>query len=137
MNTAPILIVEDDLEDREFIQEAWNELEFKNELIFFNSGTELIDHLTKEKTIPFLIISDVNLHKMDGFKLKEKLLEDESLNHKSVPFVFFSNIAANAQIKKSYDLGGHGFFVKGTNIKEIKNTLGRIVKYWQISQAPL
>lgn len=137
MNTEPILIVEDDLDDQEFMQEAWSELEFTNQLIFFKTGTELINYLTQEKTVPFLIISDVNLHKMDGFELKKKLLEDNVLNHKSVPFVFFSNTASDTQIKKSYDLGSHGFFIKGTNIKEIKNTFTDIVNYWQNSKAPL
>jgi len=136
MNTAPILIVDDDLDDHEFLQEAWEELEFTNELIFFSNAEEVLNYLKQEVTVPFLVISDVNLPKMNGFELKKKLLEDDSVNYKTVPFVFFSNTATNTQIEKSYDLGGNGFFIKGQNMLEIKKTLTDIVNYWQKSKAP-
>ncbi len=136
MNTAPILIVDDDLDDQEFLQEAWEELAFPNELIFFSNAEEVLNYLKQEVTVPFLIISDVNLPKMNGFELKKKLLEDDSVNYKTVPFVFFSNTATNTQIEKSYDLGGNGFFIKGQNMLEIKKTLTDIVNYWQKSKAP-
>lgn len=136
MNTGPILIVNDDLDDQDFFKEAWKELEFTNQLKFFTNAKEVLNYLKQEKTLPFLIISDLYLHDMNGFELKKKLLEDSSLNYKTIPFVFFSDTASNAQIEKSYDLGSHGFFIKGKNIKEIKNTLADIVKYWQKSKAP-
>lgn len=136
MNTAPILVVDDDLDDQEFLQEAWEELAFPNELIFFSNAEEVLNYLKQEVTVPFLIISDVNLPKMNGFELKKKLLEDDSVNYKTVPFVFFSNTATNTQIEKSYDLGGTGFFIKEQNMLEIKKTLTDIVNYWQKSKAP-
>lgn len=136
MNTGPILIVNDDLDDQDFFKEAWKELEFTNQLKFFTNAEELLNYLKQEKTIPFLIISDLYLHDMNGFELKKKLLEDSYLNYRTIPFVFFSDTASNAQIEKSYDLGSHGFFIKEKNIKEIKNTLADIVKYWQKSKTP-
>lgn len=136
MNTGPILIVNDDLDDQDFFKEAWKELDFTNQLKFFTNAKELLNYLKQEKTIPFLIISDLYLHDMNGFELKKKLLEDSYLNYKTIPFVFFSDSASNAQIEKSYDLGSHGFFIKEKNIKEIKNTLVDIVKYWQKSKVP-
>lgn len=136
MNTGPILIINDDLDDQEFFKEAWKELEFTNQLKFFTNAKELLNYLKQDKTIPFLIISDLYLHDMNGLELKKKLLEDSYLNYRTIPFVFFSDTASNAQIEKSYDLGSHGFFIKEKNIKEIKNTLADIVKYWQKSKTP-
>ena len=136
MNTATILIVDDDLDDQEIIQEAWKELDYQNELIFFTNPKKVINYLQEEKIVPFLIICDVNLPKMDGFEFKKKLLEDTSLNYKSIPFVFFSNTASLAQIQKSFDLGSNGFFIKGNNMREIKETFTSIIEYWQKSKAP-
>ena len=136
MNTEPILIVDGDKDEWEFLQDAWEGLEYPNELIFFSDAEEVVSYLKKEKIIPFLIICDVNLHKMNGFELKKKLLEDNLINYKSIPFVFFSNTATNAQIEKSYDLGSNGFFIKGRNMEEIKNTLIDIVNYWERSETP-
>lgn len=136
MNTEPIFIVDDDKDEWEFLQDAWDELEFTNELKFFSSAEDVLHHLKHEKVIPFLIISDVKLNRMSGFDLKKKILEDSSINYKSVPFIFFSNSATTSQIEKSYDLGSNGFFIKGQNIQEIKNTLRDIVNYWQKSKVP-
>ena len=136
MNNGPILIVDDDLDDQEFLQEAWKELKYSNELLFFTDPQEALNFLKQEKTIPFLIICDVNLHKMDGFEFKKRLLEDSSLNYKSIPFVFFSNTASNRQIQQSYDLGSNGFFIKGGSMREIKETFISIIEYWQKSKVP-
>ena len=136
MNTEPILIVDGDKDKWEFLQNAWEGLEYPNQLIFFSDAEEVLSYLKKEKIIPFLIICDVNLHKMNGFELKKKLLEDNLINYKSIPFVFFSNTATKAQIEKSYELGTNGFFIKGKNIEEIKNTLIDIVNYWARSKTP-
>jgi CheY-like chemotaxis protein len=135
MKETPVLIVEDDIDDQEFFKEAWDQLEYPNPLKFFKKPEEVLQYLKQEKVVPFLIISDVNLPKMDGFELKKKLLEDSSVNHRTIPFVFFSESASNEQIIKSYDLGSHGFFIKG-NIKELKSTLASIVEYWQNSKTP-
>ena len=136
MNTEPILIVDGDKDEWEFLQDAWEGLEYPNQLIFFSDAEEVLSYLQKEKITPFLIICDVNLHKMSGFELKKKLLEDNLINYKSIPFVFFSNTATKAQIEKSYDLGSNGFFIKGKNMEEIKNTLVDIVNYWERSKSP-
>ena len=136
MNTEPILIVDGDKDEWEFLQNAWEGLEYPNQLIFFSDAEEVLSYLKKEKIIPFLIICDVNLHKMNGFELKKKLREDNLINYKSIPFVFFSNTATKAQIEKSYELGTNGFFIKGKNIEEIKNTLIDIVNYWARSKTP-
>ena len=136
MNTAPILIVDDDDDDRQLLQDAWTELGFPNTLFFFNAGEEVLNYLSTEKTIPFLILCDVNIPKMDGFELKAKLLEDASMNYVSIPFVFWSAEVSKKQIQKAYDLGVNGFFVKGSSFEEIKQSLVDIVNYWQKSKVP-
>ena len=73
---------------------------------------------------------------MDGFKLKEELLKDKNMNYASIPFVFWSTSASESEIKKSYDLGGNGFFLKGDSFHEMKESLLDIVKYWFKSKTP-
>lgn len=136
MNTEPILIIDDDSDDRGFIQDAWKELNYQNQLIFFKNGEDVLKFLDAEKITPFLIISDVNLPKMDGFELKEKLLKHPSTRYSSIPFVFWSSAISNAQVKKAYDLGVNGIFVKENNFNGIKQALTDIVNYWEKSKVP-
>ena len=136
MNNAPILIVDADSDDRFFLQEAWKDLDFPNELLFFSDGEEVLRYLGSANTPPFLILCEVNLPKMDGFELKKKILENTEMNYKSIPFVFWSAEASKAQIQQSYDLGGNGFFIKDVKFEIIKQSLIDIVEYWRKSKTP-
>jgi CheY-like chemotaxis protein len=136
MNTHPIYLVDDDVDDNEIIQEVWSQLQLENELIFFTSGLQLINRLKQDGRIPFIIICDVNLPAIDGFEIRERLLQDPETRYKTVPFIFWSNSASKEQIKKAYDLAAHGMFIKGSSIDELKETFTQIINYWERSLKP-
>jgi CheY-like chemotaxis protein len=136
MNTAPIYIVDDDAEDEDLIKEAFVELGIRNELKFFRSAASILEELKKQAEVPFIIISDVNLPKMDGFQLREKILNDADIADKTIPFIFWSTSASEAQIKKAYDLSVHGFFLKSRTFKELKKQIQEMIAYWSDSLAP-
>ena len=104
MINAPIVIVDDDMDDQAIIQDIWKELPYKNELIFFSNGKDALEYLQNASSKPFLVICDLNLRGFDGFELRQKLF-DADLSHKSIPFVYWSNYASDTQIAKAYDLG--------------------------------
>ena len=136
MNNSPVFIIDDDPEDLEMVKEIWQELSYQNSLEVFSKPQLLIERL-REKVNPFIIICDVNLHGINGFTLREKLCEEIALSYKSIPFVFWSTAASNDQIKRAYDIGGHGFFIKGARYSEIKESLNIIMGYWTKSKAPI
>jgi CheY-like chemotaxis protein len=135
MNNGPIYIVNDDSDDNDIIRDAFDEAGIKNDLKFFTDPEVVLEEL-KKAIVPFIIISDVNLPKMDGFKLREKILNENTAKDKSIPFIFWSTTASEAQIKKAYDLSAHGFFLKGRTYHELKEKIQEIVKYWSDSLAP-
>lgn len=112
MQQGPIWIVDDDEEDHELVQDIFKELDFNDELALFKSGEDLIARLEQSGEAPFIIISDVNLPRMDGFELRELLLSRPNKKFHSVPFIFWSTRASEAQIQHAYELKAHGFFIK-------------------------
>ena len=136
MNNGPVLIVDDDEDDKELVIDAWKELDYGNELIFMTHGQEVLAYLKSGKPTPFLILCDVDIPKMDGFELKEKILDDSNSHYKSIPFVFWSSGVSKAQIQRAYDLGVNGFFVKENSFEGIKTSLKNIVAYWAESVVP-
>ncbi len=132
----PVLIVNDDTDDRETFEDAWKELGYPNPLIFFTNGRDVLDYLKSDKPSPFIILCDVTIPKMDGFELKERILEDDLMNYKSIPFIYWSDEVSNSQIEKAYDLGGNGFFIKGNTFEAIKKSLTDIMNYWSESKMP-
>ncbi|HEX8462879.1 MAG TPA: response regulator [Segetibacter sp.] len=136
MNIPPIYIVDDDIDDKEIVQEVWEQMGLENKLVFFSTGDELISQLKQKEETPFIIICDVNLPMVDGFEIREKLYNDPETRYKTVPFIFWSNSASKEQIKKAYDLGAHGMFIKGASFDELKKSFTKIVDYWQSSLTP-
>ena len=137
MNNRPVFIVDDDVEEHDIIKEILQELNVQNPVLFFETGDAVLDHLEKDPTNPFLIICDVNLPLMDGFTLRQRFADENTLHYKSIPFIFWSTTASNDQIKKAYDYGAHGFFFKGHSYAEIKDSLSTIIAYWMSSKAPV
>jgi CheY-like chemotaxis protein len=136
MNDGPILIVDSDFEDKELFQEAWKELEFNNELKFFNTADDILAYLKTEEVIPFLIISEVKLPKINGFELKKKLLQEKVFNYRTIPFVFLTTTVSGDEVKKVYDLCSNGLFIKKSSFEGLKQQLIDIVRYWFESVVP-
>lgn len=72
----------------------FEELHFINEIIFFENGESAFDYLIKEPIEPFIIISDINMPKLSGMALKEKIQNNEDLRLKCIPYLLFT-ISAN------------------------------------------
>jgi CheY-like chemotaxis protein len=87
---GPIIIIEDDADDQEILAEIFQKLNYRNEVLFFFDGQEALDHINACKEPPFLILSDINMPKLNGFALREKLRTDSHLSNKCIPYLFFS-----------------------------------------------
>ena len=45
--SGPIIVIEDDIDDKEILGEIFNELKFENKIIFFTEGEKALDYLSK------------------------------------------------------------------------------------------
>lgn len=133
---GPIIIIEDDKDDQEILTDIFNELNYGNELIFFGDGVLALEFLTITEIQPFLIISDINMPKLNGMELREKIHNNEDLKLKCIPFLFFSTSAEQKQVINAYSQSVQGFFVKPKNYMELKNTVRKMVEYWQECVSP-
>lgn len=136
MNENPIYVVDDDEDDELMLREVLKELGVKNELRVFHTAEGLLNTLREEAVVPFLIISDVNLPRMNGFELRKRIMDEPQVLVKTVPFIFWSNSASEAQVRIAYDLSVHGFFLKGNSYAELKEEVEEILRYWNKSLSP-
>jgi len=134
---GPIIIIEDDKDDQEILQEVFTALNYGNEIIFFNDGYQALAHLTKTKIEPFIIFSDINMPKLSGIELREKVHQNEDLRLKSIPFLFFSTSAEQKHVVEAYSKSVQGFFIKPSAFPEIKDTIKIIVDYWLKCVSPI
>jgi CheY-like chemotaxis protein len=133
---GPVIVIEDDEDDQDFLKEVFQKLKYPNDLLFFYDGQEALDFLNKTETIPFLILSDINMPKLDGFALRTKLKTDAQLDIKCIPYLFFSTALNQKAVIDAYSLSAQGFFVKQTSMAELEKTITVIMEYWKRCAAP-
>jgi CheY-like chemotaxis protein len=133
---GPIIIIEDDIDDQEMFLEAYNNLKYPNELIFFLDGQTALDYLNSKDVTPFVIISDINMPKLNGFALRSKIRMDAKLQNKCVPYLFFSTASGQKAVVEAYSLSVQGFFVKKDTIDGLEKTITVIMEYWRNCVSP-
>lgn len=134
--SGPIIVIEDDADDQEILCEIFKKLDYKNEIKFFYDGHEAFDYLMASQNKPFLILSDINMPKLNGFELRDKIHNNEELRLKCIPYLFFTTSASQKAVIDAYSKSAQGFFVKPNSYDRLERTIKRIVEYWQECEAP-
>ncbi|MDB5191039.1 MAG: response regulator [Segetibacter sp.] len=133
---GPIVIIEDDVEDQELLGDVFKELKVTNEVIFFSDSYKALDYLVSTDIKPFIIFSDINMPKLSGTELREKIHNNEDLKLKSIPYLFFSTSAEQKAVVEAYSKSVQGFFVKPHTYEKLLRVIRIIVEYWQECVSP-
>lgn len=81
-----------------------------------------------QKHRPNLIVCDILMPKMDGYKVLEELGKKESTRY--IPFVFLSAKAETADIRKGMNLGADDYITKPFSEEDLIHTIeSRLAKY--------
>jgi CheY-like chemotaxis protein len=133
---GPIIIIEDDIDDQELLGDVFKELDLKNEIMFFGDSQKALDFLTNSEIKPFIIFSDINMPKLTGLELREKVHNNEELRLKSIPYLFFTTSAEQKAVIEAYSKSVQGFFIKPCSYDSLKRVIKTIVQYWQECVSP-
>lgn len=134
--TGPIIIIEDDVDDQNILTEIFKELAYENKLVFFGDSVLALEYLTNTDIEPFLVLSDINMPKLNGMELREKIHNNEDLRLKSIPYLFFSTSAEQKHVIDAYSRSIQGFFIKPSGYDKLKKIIVTIVAYWQECESP-
>jgi DNA-binding NarL/FixJ family response regulator len=74
--------------------------------------------------------------KINGFELRSKIFTNEQLQTKCIPYLFFTTGASKKAVLDAYSLSVQGFFKKPSSMGDLRNTIRKIVDYWQECIAP-
>ncbi|MBA2498912.1 MAG: response regulator [Chitinophagaceae bacterium] len=133
---GPIIIIEDDSDDQEILTDIFKELDYKNEIVFFKDGELALDYLINTAIEPFIIFSDINMPRLNGVELREKVHNNEDLRLKSIPYLFFTTSAEQKHVVDAYSKSIQGFFIKPTSYDKLRKNIKIIVEYWQECVSP-
>lgn len=132
----PILIADDDEEDRMLLQDAMDESHLANPLHFVVDGQEVMDYLLnrgkfsdKEKyPSPGLVLLDLNMPKKDGREVLQEIKNTPAL--RCIPIVILTTSKAEEDILRTYDLGVNSYITKPVTFDGLVEIIRNLGKYW-------
>ncbi|TRW27189.1 response regulator [Flavobacterium zepuense] len=135
--SGALVIIEDDIDDRIFLEKIFKDIGFKNEVIWFSNTDDAFAFLNTTIKIIFIIFSDVSLPGQSGLDFKKQLDGNPKLRQKSIPFIFYSTSANQQEVNEAYtQMTIQGFFKKENNIQDTTEMLKTIFAYWSLCRHP-
>lgn len=133
---VPILIADDDEDDRDMIQDALKESRLLNSLHCVKDGEELMDYLHhrgnfKNQTanpLPGLILLDLNMPRMDGREALREIKKEPRF--RQIPVIVLTTSQAEEDIFRSYDLGVNSFITKPVSFASLVEVMKALGQYW-------
>jgi CheY-like chemotaxis protein len=128
-----ILLVEDDEIDVKALRWAFDKLKIANPLVIARDGVEAWETL-QEMPRPYLIITDINMPRMNGIELLRKIRQSEHCRD-SIVFVLTTSNDEQDKID-AYDLNVAGYMLKSDMGTSFTRAIGLIENYWKVVEFP-
>lgn len=133
---VPILIADDDEEDRMLARDALTESRLANPLYFVGDGVELLEFLHRRGRYadpassprPGLILLDINMPRMTGLEALREIKRDDELRR--IPVIILTTSRADEDILRSYDLGVNSFISKPVTFEGLVDVMRLLGTYW-------
>jgi len=133
---VPILVAEDDAEDRLLMMDAFDACHLRNPVHFVENGEELLDSLRGvgryappgSAPRPGLILLDLKMPRMDGFEALDEIKKDPRL--RAIPVVVVTTSSSKEDIARSYDLGVSGYVTKPVSFEGLVHAVQGLIRYW-------
>jgi CheY-like chemotaxis protein len=128
-----LLLVEDNPGDARLTQEALKDINHRMKVQHVNDGVEALAFLQKEEPYanvprPDLILLDLNMPRMNGLELLEKVKGDKSL--KQIPVLILTISEAEEDISGAYDLNANCYINKPVDLGQFTDIAEAIETFW-------
>lgn len=133
-----ILLVEDNEDDVLLTKRAFQKNNVKNELVVVSDGREALDWLFGEgehagrdaSVLPELILLDVNMPRVGGLEVLEKVRADPRTAF--VPVVMLTSSKQEEDLIRSYELGANSYVRKPVAFESFVDAVRTLGVYWLV-----
>ncbi len=136
-----ILIAEDDDGHAVLIKKNLKRTGLSNLIIHFKDGQAILDFLFKngsgphrEKGIPYLLLLDIRMPKVDGIEVLRQIKEDSEL--KKIPVTIITTTDDPKEVEKCYTFGCSNYITKPVNYNNFIETTRKLGLFLSIIQVP-
>ncbi len=128
-----ILLVEDDEVDVKALKWAFEKLKVANPLVVARDGVEALE-LLRDLPRPYLVITDINMPRMNGIELLRKIRQSDQFRD-SIVFVLTTSNDEQDKID-AYDLNVAGYMLKTDMGTSFSRAISLIDNYWKVVEFP-
>jgi CheY-like chemotaxis protein len=125
-----IFVVDDDREDRQILQEYFEDIGMGERVRYFENGEQAIASLessTKTSALPKLIVLDLNMPILNGTQALRILKHDPRF--KQIPVIILSTSENEEEKRKCISYGAVDYLVKPMSFDEGRVIVDRFVSY--------
>lgn len=123
-SARPVAVVDDNLDEKEFLRHELGFLFGETPVISFFSGNALIAYLQEHQRmceLPRMILLDLHMTGIDGMRVLEFLRKSERLS--SIPVIIVSGTDDTAKIRAALAAGAQAFLHKPVSRRDIIDVL--------------
>ena len=129
----PIVIADDDEDDRQLIEDAFRESNFAHPFTFVENGEELLKYLHgaapyQDREFPGLILLDLNMPRMDGRTALMHIKTDAKL--RSILVIVLTTSNGEDDIQRTYDLSVSAYIPKPSTFNGLIDLVQALNNYW-------
>lgn len=139
LNTnRPILLVEDNPIDLDLTLRAFTAKKLSNPIQVARDGEEALDYLKRweeGETRPVVILLDLNLPKINGLEVLQKIKSHPDF--KTIPVVILTTSSESSDLQAAYLSGANSYIVKPVNFSKFIDVANHIDLYWNVINKPL
>ncbi len=135
-----ILLVEDNPDEEALTLRAIRKNRINAAVNVAHDGVEALNYIfpagdRTEAAVPWFVILDLKLPRVDGFDVIERLRADPRT--RLLPIVVFSSSTEGRDINRCYELGANGYIAKPVAAEPYQEAVELLVHYWfRLSQDP-
>lgn len=131
----PILLVEDNSDDRALTIMAFKDSKIANRIDIARNGQEALDYFTDtSRPLPALVLLDLKLPKIMGLDVLKRLRADERT--KMVPIVVLTASREERDRYKSYVEGVNAYVQKPVDFDQFAEAVKEIGLFWLVINQP-
>lgn len=129
-----VLVVEDSPNDVRLIKRAFRKCAERPQVFYVNDGEKALDfvHMRyefEEVPRPDIIITNLNMPKISGHEVLQRIKSDERLA--TIPVIILTVSQREADMHRDYSSGAAGFFCKPVDEDEFVSVVLTIYEYWK------
>jgi two-component system response regulator len=142
VNRGKILLVEDSQDDVELTLRAFKSHNITNEVVVASDGAKALEYLFGSDDgsqapgeLPAIVLLDLNLPKVNGLEVLERIRAEERTHF--LPVVILTSSNEQRDLVEGYKLGANSYVRKPVDFTEFTEAARQLGMYWLLlNQSP-